>query len=223
MSLMQGEKAPARVAVIEDHPLVQLGLSYSLASHPRLNKCGEADCEVDAWQMIKNTSPDAVIVDITLRTGTGLDLIRKLSRKRPDIRVIVSSMYDKSIYEQRSLNAGASAYISKTSGVDVLLSTVEDVVFAQTKKQHSTDALPLNTPKDTAEPENLTSAFTDRELQVFRQIGRGMSTRQIAEELCRSVKTIESYKAKLKKKTGANSAEELARDAVRWVFEHDAA
>lgn len=216
----------ASVLIVEDHPLVRLGLSYSLASHPRLDKCGEADSVFEAWRMIATTKPDAVIVDLTLRSGSGLDLIRKIARKRPEIRVVVSSMHDRFIYEARSLRAGATAYVSKESGVETLLAAVENAVFNNkfdNTNSHSGDGC----YKEAYDlPTNSTCAvvdLTDRELEVFRLLGKGRSTKQIASALHRSVKTVESFRAKLKKKLGLASSEELVRDAVRWVYEHDAA
>jgi len=216
---------PTKVLIVEDHPLVRLGLSHALASHPSLQKCGEADNEVDAWNLIESTEPDVAIIDLTLNSGTGLDLIKKLALRRPEVRIVVSSMHDRCVYEERCLRAGAAAYVAKDSGIDVMLAVLDDIAESLASDAHpdasSTENFTCSSLAAEANP--VTACLTDRELEVFRQIGKGLSTRQIAESLHRSVKTIESYRAKLKKKLGLHSSEALVRDAVRWVFEHDAA
>ena len=214
------QKQIARILVVEDHPLVRLGLSCSLESHPRFTKCGEADSEVDAWDLVQSTKPDAVIVDLTLASGSGLDFIKKLSKRRPEVEVVVSSMHDRSVYEQRTKRAGAAAYVSKESGVDALLAALEKAVFSA--KDGGRPQGVCREPHSESGQFPITS-LTDRELEVFRLIGKGKSTRQIASKQSKSIKTIESYRAKIKKKIGVATTEELARDAVRWVFEHDAA
>lgn len=215
------KSGPARVMVVEDHPLVRLGLSHTLASHPRLNKCGEADCEADAWQLFERTKPDAAIIDLTLTSGTGLDLIKRIVRKRPGVRIVVLSMHDKSVYEERSLRAGASAFVAKDAGAEVLMAALDQALFQRRKKVacEGFDAPNLQQSQHTTDP---TDELTDRELEIFRLIGQGMSTRKISELQSRSIKTIESYRAKIKKKIGVTTSEELARDAVRWVVEHEA-
>lgn len=214
------QQQTARVLVVEDHPLVRLGISCSLQRHPRFSKCGEADSEVTAWGLVQSTGPDAVIVDLTLSSGSGLEFIKRLSRSRPEVQVVVSSMHDRAVYEQRVKQAGAYAYVSKDNGIDALLAALDEAVFS--KKVGGAPQAIGREPHSGGSQFPITS-LTDRELEVFRLIGKGRSTRQIADLQCRSIKTIESYRAKIKKKIGARTSEELARDAVRWVYEYDAA
>lgn len=211
---------PARVLIVEDHPLVRLGLSHSLAQHPRLEKCGEADGELEAMQLIEEEEPDAVIVDLTLRNGAGLGLIKRLRQSRRRLAIVVSSMHDPCVYEHRSLQAGADAYVSKDRGVDDLMQAVDAALL--TPAQESPPANDSQLLADKVRNDT-TDKLTDRELEIFRLIGRGLSTRQIATTLHRSPKTIEAFRVKLKKKLQLSSSEELVRDAVRWVYENDAA
>ncbi len=204
----------ADVLIVEDHPLVRLGLSHCLKAHPRLNKCGEAETETDACREVESKQPDVAIIDLTLKSGSGLDLIRKLSRRHPNVRIVVSSMYERVVYEQRALAAGADAYVCKQEGIDSLMRAVEAAAFERPERQR---------PSAKIAEDPVTHRLTDRELQVFRLIGEGRSTREIGSELKRSVKTIEAHKAKLKRKLSLTNATELARDATRWVVASEAA
>ena len=179
---------------------------HSLKSHPGYTDCGAADNVVDAWELVESRNPDAAIVDLRLRNESALDFIKRLANRYPHVRIIVSSMYDQAVYEHRCFVAGAHAYIPKEWGIEKLLA-----------------ALDGNATTTLDNPDFLTSGLTDRELQVFQMIGEGQSTHQIATTLHRSVKTIESYRARIKKKLQLERSEELARDAARWVLERNLA
>lgn len=203
----------ADVFIVEDHALVRLGLSCCLASHPRLQKCGEADNDLDALEQIGRSSPDVIILDLTLRSGSGLEMIKRLRDRGSTARIVVSSMHERSVFEARVMRAGAYGFVPKESGIDQLLQLVEEAAF------HPELRDVLDQPAEV----DVTQTLSDRELEVFRQLGRGLSTREIAQQLCRSVKTVETHRSRIKVKLGLNSPQELVRDAVRWVAEHVAA
>ncbi|MCA9258997.1 MAG: response regulator transcription factor [Planctomycetales bacterium] len=220
--MMSSPRPPYRVLIVEDHPLVRLGLATSLSLDDDMTVCGEAETESDAWRSVRATRPDAAIVDINLRDGSGLDLIRRLRTAYPRMGIVVSSMHSRDSYEARSLLAGADAYVPKSQGAELLLACVREAI-ASRKEAHEAQAaaLPSSDSQST-----LTLAthiqtptiqdLSDRELEVFRLIGEGLTTRAIAERLHRSVKTIETHKARLKTKLGLSTSAELARDAARW-------
>lgn len=198
-----------RVLVVEDHPLIRLGLTHSLAADPDLELCGEADNETDAFRLVETTRPDAAIVDLNLRSGNGLDLIKRIAAKHDRVRTVVSSMCEPHIYEARVIRAGAFAYMSKDRAIADLLACVKDAAASNTGDPPR---------KEVADPEDpATRLLTDRELEVFRHVGEGLSTREIAERLHRGVKTVETHKSRIKQKLGLKSANELVHEATRWV------
>lgn len=198
-----------RVLVVEDHPLIRLGLTHSLAADPDLELCGEADNETDAFRLVETTQPDAAIVDLNLRSGNGLDLIKRIAAKHDQVRTVVSSMCESHIYEARVIRAGAFAYMSKDRAIADLLACVKD---AAASNAGDPPRKKLPAPEDP-----VAQLLTDRELEVFRYVGEGLSTREVAERLYRGVKTVETHKSRIKLKLGLKSANELVHEATHWV------
>ena len=212
------EAQKTNVFVIDDHPLVRDSLSLLIDQQDDMRVCGEAEDMASALKGLVQAAPDIAIVDLSLKEGSGLDLIKHLKAKAPSVQVVVLSMHDEKLYAERCIRAGARGYVMKRESSKRIIVAIREVragkiflseqaanLFAErfVGARHALTETPL---------ENL----SDRELQVFGLIGRGMPTRDIAGSLNVSVKTVQAYCARIKQKLHIASATELLREAVRW-------
>lgn len=207
------------ILIVDDHPMLRRGLAGLIASEPDLTVCGEAaTCEA-ALVAIRKLQPDLVVVDLTLEGCDGLDLVKELKTRHPKLPTLVLSMHDEAVYAERSLRAGARGYVSKQLLDEMILVAIRQVFAGEIylseklKTRMATKFLGGRT-LETSSP---FAALSDRELQVFRLIGRGRGTRQIAATLELSVKTIESHCEHIKNKLNLRSAAELAHRATQFV------
>ncbi len=209
----------SRVFLVDDHPLVREHLRALLQREADLEVCGEAAEAPVALSQIGRLKSDLVILDISLKRSHGLELLKDLKRIHPDIPVLVLSMHDEALYAERALRAGARGYITKEEATVDVLSAIRKVLAGHVylsdrmsarmmQKMVSGQANPTASPDQT---------LTDRELQVFEMIGKGTGTRQIAEDLRVGIKTVESYRARIKEKLHLNDANELLQHAIQWV------
>jgi DNA-binding NarL/FixJ family response regulator len=210
---------PKGILIVDDHPLVRRGLIALIESEPGLAVVAEASSCRTALEAIDRVRPDLVIVDLALGTEDGLELIKKLGLRRVEAPVLVLSMYDESLYAERCLKAGAKGYITKGRLDEALLEAVRSLLRGET---YLSDELQRHLVGKYVTGQKLASetgpgALTDRQLQVFRLIGEGLSTRDIAERLSLSIKTIESHREHIKNKLGTRSSTELIRQAIQWV------
>ena len=210
-----------RVFLVDDHPLVRESLTSLIEQQPDLRVCGEADSARSALATIGGAMPDVAIVDLSLGDHSGLDLIRDLRKLHPEVAVLVLSMHDEDLYAERALRAGARGYIMKREAT-------RNVILAIRRIREGKIALSPRFAESLAEKfvagapavvEFPVSHLSDRELEVFRMAGHGRATRQIAESLHLSPKTVQAYYARIKVKLGVKSATELLREAIRWVEE----
>lgn len=213
--------APTRktILIVDDHPVLRRGLTGLIETEPDLAVCGEAaNCQA-GLEAIREFQPDLVIVDLALEGSNGLELIKEMKTRHPEIPALVLSMHDEVVYAERSLRAGARGYITKQQLDETVLVAIRCVLDGKTYMSGELEArlaakfvagrtLATDSPLD---------ALSDRELQVFRLIGEGCSTRQIAETLHLSIKTIESHREHIKQKLTIKSTAELAQRAVQWV------
>jgi DNA-binding NarL/FixJ family response regulator len=180
--------------------------------------CGEAEDALSAMQSMTDLSPDIAIIDISLNGPDGLDLLKDIRGRLPYLPVLILSMHDESIYAERALRAGAQGYIMKQEATEKVLVAVRrilnDEIYVSERIANRMLQRYIGTP-DTSRPTSI-GDLTDRELEVFRLIGDGHSTRQIADELHISVKTVESYQAHIKEKLSLRSARELVQHAIQW-------
>lgn len=208
-----------KIFLVDDHPLVCEGLTILINRQKDMEVCGEASGAPEALQAIEKTRPDAALIDLTLASGSGLELIKDLKAVCPQMAIVVLSMHDESTYAERALRAGARGYVMKreaTKKVIVALQTVlEGELFvsevfakAMTEKLVEKRSLPAD---------SIVAELSDRELQVFELLGQGMETRQIAEKLIIGMKTVQTYCGRMKEKLKVNSLNELMREAVRWA------
>src|ERR1700677_2899708 len=205
------------VFVVDDHPLLRQGLAMLINREPDLMVCGEAEEASAAMKAIACARPDILIADISLNGPDGLDLLKNLRSLYPDLPVLILSMHDESIYAERALRARANGYIMKQEAIEKVLVAVRrilggDIYLSDRMANKLLHQYISGTPADM---NSRLSALSDRELEVFRLIGEGRSTRQIAEKLHLSVKTVETYQAHIKDKLSLHSGRELVQHAIQ--------
>jgi DNA-binding NarL/FixJ family response regulator len=211
-----------RIMIIDDHPLMRAGLRGLIEAESDMEVCAEASTAEEAIVVIRKVNPDMVIIDIALPDSNGLDLLKRIRSGNEVIKTIVVSMYEAALFAERALRAGAMGYVNKEEAIDVVVEAIRTVlsggiyVDAETNKRllWNISGRQIN---QAGEPVDLLS---DRELEVFALLGRGQSTRDIANGLKLSVKTIESYRENIKNKLSLKTAAELMRHAVQWVLEN---
>ena len=210
-----------RVFLVDDHPLVREWLANLIDQQPDLSVCGEAESAAAALSGIGAARPDVAVVDISLGGRSGLELIRDLKEAHPDVAVLVLSMHHEDLYAERALRAGARGYIMKrevTKKVILAIRRVQEGKVYLGDRLAATLAERLITGAPVA-PGSPVSQLSDRELEVFRLLGQGRTTRQIAEALHLSSKTVQAYYVRMKEKLGLENSSELLREAIRWEEE----
>lgn len=218
MSQIASSARKRKIFVVDDHPIVRQGLTLLINREPDVVVCGEAENAQSALQAIAALRPDILIVDISLNGPDGLDLLKDVRTRYPELPVLILSMHDESIYAERALRAGAQGYIMKQEATEKVLVAVRRILSHEIYISERIANRMLQRyigSRAAARPSSI-SDLTDRELEVFRLIGEGHSTRQIAEELRISVKTVESYQAHIKEKLSLRSARELVQHAIQW-------
>ena len=218
MSLNGGTTKKSRVFVVDAHPIVRQGLALLINREDDLAVCGEAEDALAAIQSLAAAKPDILIVDISLNGPDGLDLLKDVRMRYPELPVLILSMHDESIYAERALRAGAQGYIMKQEATEKVLVAVRRILSKEIyiSERIANRMLQRYIGNRSAGRPSSIADLTDRELEVFRLIGEGHSTRQIAEELHISVKTVESYQAHIKEKLSLRSARELVQHAIQW-------
>ena len=210
-----------RILIVEDHPVFIFGLKELLHQEKDLVVVGQAESVGEAWEKIGSLDPDLVIVDITLKGRNGIELIRDLKKHYKHLPVLVLSMHAESLFAERALAAGARGYIVKEEASDGIVAAIRCVLNGEIYASPKLMKTILNRIVTQSETEKSPlKSLTDRELEVFYAIGIGMSTRQIASKLRLSVKTIGTYRERIKEKLGLENASALMRYAVRWVEHH---
>ena len=218
------EQHKTGVFVVDDHPLVRDSLAMLINQQDDMRVCGEAEDMASALRGFVQTAPDIAIVDLSLKEGSGLDLIKHLKARAPAVQVVVLSMHDEKLYAERCIRAGARGYVMKRESSKRIVAAIREVragklflseqaasLFAErfVSARHGAGETPLQ-------------HLSDRELQVFGMIGQGMPTRDIAGALHVSIKTVQAYCARIKQKLQIESATELLREAVRWHDQQNA-
>ncbi len=207
-----------KIFLVDDHPLVREWLTNLLNQQPDLVVCGEAESAPDALSSIARLKPDAAIVDISLKDSSGLDLIKSLKEIHPDVSVLALSMHDEFLYAERALRAGAKGYIMKRETTRKVVEAIRRVLDGKLYISNNVaEALAeKSVTGKTSSDSNPIELLSDRELEVFEMLGQGLGTRQIADNLKVSIKTVQVYCARMKEKLNVGSATELLREAIRW-------
>jgi len=207
------------VLIVDDHPIVRQGLAQLINQEKDLEVCGQAEDAHGAIQAIREHDPDLVIVDISLRDTSGVDLIKDLRIQYPDLPILTLSMYDEAVYGERALRAGARGYVMKQEAIEKVVTAIRRVLAGEVYVSDDMAAKMVSKLVGGAskKPSSPIESLSDRELEVFRMIGEGFNTREMAERLHLSVKTIETYRAHIKEKLALQDASELLRSAIQWV------
>jgi DNA-binding NarL/FixJ family response regulator len=208
-----------KIFLIDDHPIVRQGLALLINREMDLEVCGDAEGAPSALSALEMAEPDLIILDISLNGPDGLDLLKTIRLNDPHVPVLVLSMHDEATYAERSLRAGANGYIMKQEATDRVLIAIRRILGGEVYLSERLTNKMLQQIVRGTDPvkQSPMSQLSDRELEIYRLIGSGHATRQIAEELHISVKTVESYQAHIKVKLSLRSARELVQHAIEWT------
>ncbi len=209
------------VLIVDDHPLLRDGLAKVINQQSDLAVCGEAADARAGLAAVAKLRPDVAIVDLTMDEGNGLDLIKDLHLRQPDLPVLVLSMHHENLYAERAVRAGARGYVMKREPVAAVLAALRKVLAGQMAFSEETVRRLLDVPTRTrkAAAESPADVLSDRELEVFRLLGQGFGTRQIAQKLRLATSTVETYRAGIKQKLGLTRAPELVARAAQFVLD----
>jgi len=213
------EKDRIQVFLVDDHPIVRDGLKTLIERRDDLSVCGEAENAAEALKAIRQAKPDVVITDISLKESDGLELTKDIKACYPDMPVIVLSIHEESTYCERALRAGAQGYLMKEVASENVIEAIRTVLTGEIYVSGTMAKRFLHKMVGGKTPEIQSSIETlsDREFEIFKLIGQGFKASQIAERLYLSVKTIETYRARIKEKLDLADAGELLRYAIKWA------
>lgn len=214
--------SPARVLIVDDHPAVREALAIRIAGESDLKVCGEAADLAGAVKLADATQPDVAIIDLGLKSGSGLELIEMLKKSHPHLLMIVWSMYSEELYAARALRAGAKGYINKEQATRQIVKAIRHVLSGKTYLSPAMTEKLLARVGSAGQDAGVSpmEALTNRELDVFRLIGEGVKTADIAAKLHLSSKTVDTYRDRIRKKLGLAHGIELAHYATQWVLEN---
>jgi len=213
---------PARVMIVDDHPLVRVGIASLISACPDLRVDSEAEDIAGALHEIERNPPDVVLVDISLKDGNGIDLIKQIHQIVPSVRILAVSLFDEALYGERALNAGALGYLNKESARRKIVEAIRRILdgklfISDNLAQHL--ATRFGVHNGVNQSVSGIGSLTRRELEVLKLIGEGLMTTKIANNLFLSIKTVESHRKNIKRKLGLTTAAELSREATHWVMQ----
>jgi DNA-binding NarL/FixJ family response regulator len=211
-----------RVMIVDDHPVVRQGLALLIDQQPDLEVCAEADSVADAFAKFTESAPDLVIIDLSLKDGSGIELIKEIKARNEHAKMLVSSMHDESLFAERVLRAGAKGYISKQEATGNIVEAARQVLDGRVYLSPRMSDQMLHRLVSSGEDADRSpiDSLSDRELEVFEMIGQGLTTRQIASKLDLSPKTVETYRENIKAKLNLPNGTALTRHAVQWLLEN---
>jgi DNA-binding NarL/FixJ family response regulator len=216
-------KPAARVLIVDDHPAVREALAIRIGREADLEVCGEAADLAEALELAATTEPDVAVIDVALKTASGIDLIRRLKDRHENIRMIVWSMYSEELYAERALRAGARGYINKEQATSKIIEAIRHVLDGKVYLSSAMSQRLLERHVGPTGPGPIPSvigALSDRELDVFRLIGQGVKTAEVAAWLHLSVKTVETYRDRIRAKLDLSDGAKLGLYAMQWVQEN---
>jgi len=214
-------KNQAQVLIVDDHPAVREALALRISRQPDMKVCGEAADMRDALRLIADSEPDVAVVDISLKTGSGIDLIKRIKDRSDRVRILVWSMHSESLYAERALRAGALGYVNKDQATDRIVEAIRRVLAGKVwLSEVMAERLLQRSVGGSGEDRSPLDVLADRELEVFRLIGEGVKTAEIAERLHLSVKTVETYRDRIRQKLDLSDGTKLVHYATQWVLEN---
>lgn len=212
---------PARVMVVDDHPIIRQGLAMLINRESDLRVCCEAGSVAEASALLAQCQPQVAIVDISMDGASGFELLRHIRLQYPDLPVLVVSMHDEALYAERALQAGARGYVMKQEATDKVLLALRAILAGEifvneriAARLQQRASMPANAPDG---PQDMVSLLTTSEFEILQMIANGHDTSEIAKQLNRSVKTIESHRANIRKKLNLNDGTELVHFAIEWA------
>jgi DNA-binding NarL/FixJ family response regulator len=208
---------PRRILILDDHPVVRQGIKLMVNAERDMTIVGEAQTEPEARRLVRELLPDAIIVDLSLAQGDGFNVVRDVSAHFPEIRVLVLSMHDEAIYAERLLAEGASGYIMKEAATEQLVAALRTVLRGE---RYLSDSLKRVLEERRSRNDGQSTRLSIRELQVISLIGLGQGTREIAEALSLSIKTVESHRQTIKRKLALETNAQLVQYALKWHGTH---
>lgn len=220
---MQAPERPYRILTVDDHPMVRMGLEQLIADEPDLEICGECESAEEALRLVETTRPDLVVLDLSLKGTHGLTLIRDIKARFRGVPILVYSMHDEMLFGERALQAGARGYVNKQADTDELLEAMRKVLQGGVAvSPQVAEGMLARVAEGGLQPgRDPVATLSNRELEVFQLLGRGLTVRQIAERLNRSMKTVETHRERIARKLHVGGSAELIRRAVEWVIESD--
>jgi DNA-binding NarL/FixJ family response regulator len=214
----------ARVLIVDDHPAVREALAWRIGRQSDLKVCGEAADMSEALRLLADTNPDVAVVDISLKASNGIDLIKRIKDRNAHVRILVWSMHSEALYAERALRAGALGYVNKDQATDRIVEATRRVLEGKVYLSEAMSERLLQRAVGGARAEVTRwplEVLADRELEVFRLIGAGVKTADIAERLHLSVKTVETYRDRIRKKLDLSDGTQLAHYATQWALENE--
>ena len=215
--------ACSRIMIVDDHPIFRKGLAQLINEEPDMEVCGEAEDVPAAKKLVDRLNPDMVIVDLSLKGASGLELIKYIHDQAPGRPILVISMHDEAAYAERALKAGARGYIMKQEMTVKVTSAIRQVLHGRMSFSDDIvgNILGRVASHEDRVPQDPVKSLSDRELEVFTLIGRGIGRQEMASLLNVSIKTVGSYREKIKEKLGIKTSPELVKRAVEWVRSQD--
>jgi len=218
----ESRKTRKKIVVVDDHPIVRRGFAFLINQETDMEVSGEAEDTGKALEIIDRIKPDLAIIDITLKDSNGMDLIKELKKTRPSLPILVVSIHDELLFAERALRAGARGYIMKQEADEKMIEAIHRVLeggiyLSRAMSERVLAILAEGRPRD---PAALMDSLSDRELAAFQLIGQGYETRQIAEMLQVAVKTVDTYRTRIKRKLNLGNASQLVQYAVEWMITH---
>ena len=213
-----GKNKGTRILLVDDHPVVRDGFAEIINREPDLKVCSAAEDRAGAMEAIQANNPDLVVVDLTLKNSSGMELIKDIHVRWPGVLILVVSMHNENLYAERVLRAGARGYITKQQATRDILQAIRRVLNGGIYLNEATGAAVLErlAAKPQASEDTILDQLTDRELQVFELTGQGFNTREIATQLRIDMKTVETYRLRIREKLNLESSSELLKLAIRW-------
>lgn len=206
--------------IVDDHPVVREGLAHRLERQPDMTVCCETGEFAEALHQAGTCQPDVVVVDLTLKGGHGLDLIKRLRGRQPYLRILVWSIHPDWLYAERALQAGAMGYVTKDYGSEKIVEAIHSMLEGKVYLNEAMAQRLLSNATNTVTVRSPLELLSDRELETFELLGQGLNTTQIAGKMRLSPKTVETFRARIKEKLKLRKGSELLQRAMQWAMEN---